>query len=43
MNGQEYATLGAEVALDTSKARRELGYVPVMSIAQGMADLAARK
>ena len=39
MSWQEYATLGVEVTLDISKARRELGYMPVISIEDGMADL----
>ena len=36
---QEFATSAVEVTLDTRKARRELGYVPAVSIADGMAEL----
>lgn len=39
MSWQEYATLGVEVTLDITKARRELGYEPVISIEEGMAEL----
>lgn len=36
---QEYATSAVEITLDTSKARRELGYAPVMSFEDGLAEL----
>ena len=38
---QEYATVGNTVTLNISKARRELGYAPVMSRAGGLAELEA--
>ncbi len=43
MSWQEYATLGVEVTLTCEKARRELGYKPVISIEEGMRELAARR
>lgn len=45
MSWQEYATLGVEVTLDIGKAQATLGYQPVMSIADGMKEVAeyARK
>jgi nucleoside-diphosphate-sugar epimerase len=36
---QEYATVGNTVTLNIAKARRELGYAPVMSRAAGLAEL----
>jgi len=39
MSWQEYAVLGVEVTLNVDKARRELGYSPVMSREQGLAEL----
>jgi nucleoside-diphosphate-sugar epimerase len=33
------ASLGAEVTLNIDKARRELGYAPVISREQGLAEL----
>ncbi len=36
---QEYATLGVPVTLDISKARRELGYAPVISREQGFEEI----
>lgn len=38
---QEYATIGNTVTLNIGKARRELGYAPVISREQGLAELAA--
>ncbi|HTN59950.1 MAG TPA: NAD-dependent epimerase/dehydratase family protein [Devosia sp.] len=38
---QEFATSAVEVTLDITKARTELGYRPVMTIEQGMAELSA--
>jgi len=38
---QEYATIGNTVTLNIAKARRELGYAPVISRAEGLAELAA--
>lgn len=38
---QEYATMAVEITLDTSKARRELAYVPAISRAQGLAEMKA--
>lgn len=38
---QEYATMAVEVTLDISKARRELGYQPVMSAEAGLAEMRA--
>lgn len=38
---QEYATMAVEVTLDISKARAELGYQPVMSAEDGLAELRA--
>jgi len=38
---QEYATIGNTVTLNIAKARRELGYVPVVSRAEGLAEIAA--
>lgn len=38
---QEYATMAVEVTLDISKARKELGYAPVMSTRAGMDELRA--
>lgn len=40
---QEYATLAVEVTLDISKAQRDLGYVPVISREQGLAELRSRR
>lgn len=39
MSWQEYATLGVEVTLNIDKARRELGYVPVISVEAGLSVL----
>ncbi len=39
MSWQEYATLGDEVTLDIGKAQAELGYDPVMSMADGMNEV----
>ena len=41
MSWQEYATLGVEVTLNIDKARNELGYTPVMTVAEGLAELEA--
>ncbi len=38
---QEYATVGNTVTLNIAKARKELGYVPVMSRAAGLSELKA--
>lgn len=38
---QEYATVGNTVTLNIDKARRELGYTPVMSREEGLAELRA--
>jgi nucleoside-diphosphate-sugar epimerase len=38
---QEYATVGNTVTLNIAKARRELGYVPVMTRAAGLAEMEA--
>lgn len=38
---QEYATVGNTVTLNIAKARRELGYEPVMTREQGLAELAS--
>ncbi|MGE0325980.1 MAG: NAD-dependent epimerase/dehydratase family protein [Polyangiaceae bacterium] len=40
---QEYATLAVEVTLNIDKARRELGYTPVVSLEEGLAELRARR
>ena len=42
MSTQEYATVAHEVTLDDTKARRELGYAPTMTIERGMAGLRLR-
>ena len=39
MSWQEYAVLGVEVTLNIEKARRELGYSPVISREEGLAEL----
>lgn len=39
---QEYATVGNTVTLNITKACRELGYQPVMSRTEGLAELAAK-
>jgi nucleoside-diphosphate-sugar epimerase len=39
---QEFATLGVEVTLDIAKARRDLGYAPVLTREDGLAELAGR-
>jgi nucleoside-diphosphate-sugar epimerase len=41
MSWQEYAVLGVEVTLNIDKARRELGYSPVISRQEGLAELSA--
>jgi nucleoside-diphosphate-sugar epimerase len=38
---QEYATVGNTVTINIAKARRELGYVPVMTRAAGLAEMEA--
>lgn len=38
---QGFAASAVEVTLDIGKARRELGYAPVVSLADGLADLTA--
>jgi nucleoside-diphosphate-sugar epimerase len=38
---QDLATMAVEVTLDTDKARRELGYVPKMSIEAGLGEMRA--
>jgi nucleoside-diphosphate-sugar epimerase len=38
---QSYATSAVEVSLDIGKARRELGYAPVVSMEEGLAELRA--
>jgi nucleoside-diphosphate-sugar epimerase len=40
---QVYATSAVEISLDISKAERELGYRPVISIEQGLAEMAATR
>ncbi len=42
ISSQEYATLAVEVTLDIEKARRQLGYEPVVSLEQGLAELRDR-
>ncbi|MFQ5513511.1 MAG: NAD-dependent epimerase/dehydratase family protein [Myxococcota bacterium] len=42
MSWQEYAVLGVEVTLDIDKARRDLGYTPVISREEGLAELRSR-
>lgn len=39
---QDLATMAAEVTLDISKAQRDLGYAPQISVEQGLAELAGR-
>ena len=39
MSWQEYAVLGVEVTLNIDKATRELGYAPVISREEGLAEL----
>ena len=39
---QEYATSAVEITLDISKAKRELGYLPVIGWEEGLAELRAR-
>ena len=39
MSWQEYAVLGVEVTLNIDKARRDLGYSPVISREEGLAEL----
>ena len=41
MSWQEYAVLGVELTLNIAKARRELGYSPVISREEGLAELSA--
>lgn len=41
MSWQEYAVLGVEVTLNIEKAREELGYSPVISRDEGLAELRA--
>ena len=41
LSRQEYATVGNTVTLNIAKARKELGYAPVMSRAAGLAELKA--
>lgn len=41
INMQTYATSAVEVTLDISKAETELGYAPVISLAEGMEELSA--
>jgi len=41
MSWQEYAVLGVEVTLNIDKARRDLGYAPVISREEGLAELRA--
>jgi nucleoside-diphosphate-sugar epimerase len=36
---QDLATMAVEVTLDITKARRDLGYAPVVSVEEGMAEL----
>ncbi|MEE9314800.1 MAG: NAD-dependent epimerase/dehydratase family protein [Rhizobiaceae bacterium] len=43
MSQQEYATLGFEVTLDINKAQKELGYKPIISMKEGMAELSQPK
>jgi nucleoside-diphosphate-sugar epimerase len=38
---QGYAASAVEVTLDIGKARRELGYAPVVAMADGLAELSA--
>lgn len=38
---QEYATSAVEITLDISKAKRELGYLPVIGWEEGLAELRA--
>ncbi len=39
MSWQEYAVLGVEVTLNIEKARRELGYAPIISREEGLAEI----
>jgi nucleoside-diphosphate-sugar epimerase len=39
---QDLATMAVEVTLDTGKARRDLGYIPKMSIEAGLAEMRVR-
>ncbi|WEJ98042.1 MAG: NAD-dependent epimerase/dehydratase family protein [Candidatus Sphingomonas phytovorans] len=39
---QDLATMAVEVTLDISKARRDLGYVPLVSVEDGLAELRQR-
>ncbi|HEB89249.1 MAG TPA: NAD-dependent epimerase/dehydratase family protein [Deltaproteobacteria bacterium] len=39
MSRQEYAVLGVEVTLDIDKARRELGYAPIITREEGLAEI----
>ncbi len=39
---QEFATSAVEITLDISKAKRELGYLPVIGWEEGLAELRAR-
>ncbi len=39
MSFQEYATLGVPVTIDISKAKEELGYQPIITREQGLAEL----
>jgi nucleoside-diphosphate-sugar epimerase len=39
---QEYATSAVEVTLDISKAKRELGYLPIVGWEEGLEELKAR-
>jgi len=43
MSAQEYATVAHEVTVNDTKARRELGYAPAMTIERGMAELRSRR
>ncbi|MET4131601.1 nucleoside-diphosphate-sugar epimerase [Porphyrobacter sp. MBR-155] len=39
IGAQEYGTVGVEVTLNTEKARRELGYHPIISVNEGMSTV----
>lgn len=41
MSEQEYASMAHEVTLDDARARRELGYAPVLTVEQGLAEMRA--
>ena len=42
LSRQEYASLGMEVTVSWARAARELGYKPIVSVEEGLRELAAR-